>query len=279
MNFSINDLKEFQIDSKTDKLTCTTSFVKPVHIVMMASIENYTDKNTSFTNETALQYAINMNFKNPLEIDTIDGLNHSKAIKLRNQFDDDGQVNKIMDIFHNNDYLDKDTNEIVSIILAEIFQNFYAHANNKQAPICCVQDWPASDYIEIAIADRGIGIKASLKDILKDYPEDINPCKIACVSGISCSLDKESSIGTKHSGYGLYFTKRFIEENKGYLYLASYNDCYEITPNSEFDNKLELGWKGTVVRLIINKTNFLDCESFFQTITKEQEGDDYDEFF
>jgi len=279
MNFNINDLKEFEIDSKTNNLVCTTTFVKPIHIVMMASIENYTNRNTSFINEQALQYAINMNFKKPLEIDTVDGLNHSKAIKLRNQFDDDKQVNKIMDIFHNNNYLDKDTNEVVSIILAEIFQNFYAHANHNEAPICCVQDWSRSDYIEIAIADRGIGIRESLKDILKEYPKETNSCKIACINGVSCSLNKESSIGTKHSGYGLYFTKRFIEENKGYLYLASYNDCYELTPLNEIEHKLELGWKGTVIRLIIDKTNFLNCESFFQKITKEQEGDDYDEFF
>jgi hypothetical protein len=58
------------MDNKTNELVCTTSFVKPIHIVMMASVENYTDRNTSFTNATALQYAINMNFKNPLEIDT-----------------------------------------------------------------------------------------------------------------------------------------------------------------------------------------------------------------
>ncbi len=276
MKFSSEDLEEFKIDNN---LVCTTDFVKPVHVVMMSAIHNYTNREANFNNERSLEYAVNMRYKNPLEIDTIDGQNHSKAIKLKDSFDNDSQVKKVMNIFYNNHYLDSETNSVLSIILAEIFQNFYAHADAKEPPICCVQDWPTSHFIEIAIADKGIGIDESLKDILAEYPEGTNPCKIACISGISCSLDKESSIGTKHSGYGLYFTKRFIEENKGDLYLFSNNLCYVNIPKGEFDKKLPYKWKGTVVRLVINKNQCVRSEDFFKTVAREQEGDDYDEFF
>lgn len=277
MQFSSKDLKEFKIEK--DNLICTTNFVKPVHIVMMSAVHNYTDREATFSNNSSLEYAINMKFKNPLEIDTIDGQNHSKAIKLKDSFDNDSQVTKIMNIFHNNNYLDSETNNVLSIILAEIFQNFYAHADFTKPPICCVQDWPTSDFIEIAIADRGIGIDESLKDILKEYPDNTNPCKIACISGVSCSLDKESCIGTKHSGYGLYFTKRFIEKNKGGLYLFSKDKCYVNIPKGEFDTNLPYKWNGTVVRLVINKNQCVPSEEFFRTVAREQEGDDYDEFF
>jgi len=209
MNFSSKDLNEFRLDGTN--LVCTTKFVKPVHIVMMSAIYNYTNKSATFSNSRSLEYANNMRFKNPLEIDTIDGGNHSKAIKLRNQFDDDSQVNKVMNILYSNNYLDDETNDVLKIILAEIFQNFYAHADFKHPPICCVQDWQSSNFMEISIADRGIGINNSLEEVLNEYPVDTNPCRIACDSGVSCSLDKESKIGTKHSGYGLFFTKRFIE--------------------------------------------------------------------
>lgn len=277
MQFSSRDLKEFKIDK--ENLICTTNFVKPVHVVMMSAIHNYTDREANFSNHRSLEYANNMRFKNPLEIDTIDGQNHSKAIKLKDIFDHDLQVTKIMNIFNNNNYLDPETNDVLSIILAEIFQNFYAHADFKEPPICCVQDWSTSKFIEIAIADRGIGIDESLKDILNDYPDDTNPCRIACISGVSCSLDKESCIGTKHSGYGLYFTKRFIEENKGGLYLFAKDQCYVNIPKGEFDRKLPYRWNGTVIRLIINKNICVPSEDFFRTVAREQEGDDYDEFF
>jgi anti-sigma regulatory factor (Ser/Thr protein kinase) len=277
MRFGISDLNEFIIKDK--KLICTTNFVKPVHIVMMSSIHNYTNRSAIFYFQKANEYAQNMSFRTPLEINTVDGEHHSKAIKLENQFDNDSQVDKVMNIFTSNNYLDYETNDVLSIILAEIFQNFYAHARFDEPPICCVQDWSTSDYIEIAIADRGIGIDKSLEEVLQDYPQETNPCRIACDSGISCSLDKESSIGTKHSGYGLFFTKRFIEENQGHLYLISGKHCYINRPNGEFDEKLDYKWKGTVVRLIINKNKCVPSEEFFKTISREQEGEDYDEFF
>ncbi len=277
MKFSFDDLTEFNFDYK--KIVCTTGFVKPVHIVMMSAVHNYTQKKASFKYSHPSDYANNMRYLNPLDIDTVDGTNHSKAIKLKNQFDDDKQVEKVINIFKGNDYLDDETNDVLSIILSEIFQNFYAHADYDQPPICCVQDWKTSNHIEISIADKGIGIHESLKKILEEYPEKTNPCRIACISGVSCSLDKESKIGTKHSGFGLYFTKRFIEENRGALYLFSGDNCYINQPSGEFDKKLPYHWIGTVIRLVINKNVCVPSEKFFKKIAQEQVGDNYDEFF
>lgn len=275
--FRFSDLQEFNFSPK--KVVCTTSFVKPVHIVMMSAINNYTPRRTSFKNHSASVYANNMKYSDPLNIDTIDGAHHSKAIMLRDQFDDDKQVQKIMDIFDTNGYLDSETNDVLSIILAEIFQNFYAHANYDQPPICCVQDWSTSEYIEIAIADNGCGIHKSLEEVLEEYPDNTNPCRIACDNGVSGSLNKESRIGTKHSGFGLFYTKRFIEENEGALYLFSDDNCYIKSPRSELDMKLPYKWKGTVVRLIINKNICIESVDFWKDIAREQEGEDYDEFF
>ncbi len=277
MKFSIRDLKEFKFNS--DGLICTTTFVKPVHIVMMSAVHNYTNLSINFSNNSANEYAKSMNFQTPLEINTVDGQHHSKAIKLENQFDNDSQVDKVMKIFRNNNYLDSETNEVLELILAEIFQNFYAHAEFDEPPICCVQDWSTSQYVEIAIADTGIGIDNSLEEVLKEYPNDTNPCRIACDSGISCSLNKESRIGTTHGGFGLFFTKRFIEENGGHLYLLSGEDCYINRPDGEYDETVPYRWNGTIVRLIINKNKCLPSEAFWKSISREQEGEDYDEFF
>ncbi len=277
MQFRFSDLTEFEFRKK--KVICTTSFVKPVHIVMMSSIKNYTPRKTSFRKDIASTYANNMKYSSPLDIDTIDGANHSKAIKLRNQFDNDNQVQKIMNIFETNCYLDDETNDVLSIILAEIFQNFYAHANYDQPPICCVQDWKTSNYLEIAIADKGCGIHRSLEEVLNEYPENTNPCRIACDNGVSGSLNKKSRIGTKHSGFGLFFTKRFIEKNSGALYLFSGDKCYIKSPRHELDKELPYRWKGTVVRLIIDKRVCIPSVDFWKSIAREQEGENYDEFF
>ena len=246
MYFDFSDLKEFSFRSDGSTVQCVAGFLKPVHIVMMSILYNYTDCTVEFQN--CDDYAQVMRFNDPLEIDTVDGTNHSKAIKLKNQFDNDGQVKKIMNILYENDYLDSDTNDILQIVIAEIFQNFYAHADVEEPPICCVQDWPSSEFLEIAIADNGIGINNALKDYLKDYPINTNPCRMACNLGVSSCLEGKGKLGTGHSGYGLYCTKRFIEENEGVLFLFSGDKCYINKNGAERDEILPYSWSGTVAR-------------------------------
>lgn len=277
MRFSIEDLEEFEVSK--EEVVCITTFVKPIHIVMASNIKLYTSKNFRFKYLKPLEYANNMLYYSPLEIDTVDGLNHSKAIKLKDIFTDDRQVEKVINILKDNNYLDDETRSTLEVILAEIFQNFYAHAEYDKPPICCVQDWKTSNYLEISMADKGIGIRESLKTVLEDYPEETNPCQIACENGISSKLNIVGTLGTKHSGYGLFYTKRFIEENKGKLYLLSEDKCYEVDSNEEKSYTLNYRWKGTAIRLIINKSVPIDCTNFYQQITLEQGDGDYEDFF
>lgn len=279
MKFSIDDLNEFRF-TESNEVICDTTFVKPIHIVLASNAELYGKRNFRFKYKPPLDYAKNMKYDNPLSIDTIDGLNHSKAIKLRDTFEDDNQVEKVMNILRHNNYLNDETIATFQVVIAEIFQNFYAHAEYDKPPICCVQDWANTKYLEIAIADKGIGLDQSLKDVLKDYPEDINPCQIACESGISSKLHQKGKLGTSHSGYGLFFTKRFIEENNGRLFLMSGNYCYENNCGKEQNHRLKYyNWVGTAIRLIINKSCTINSELFYKKMVKEQEGGNYDEYF
>lgn len=265
MIFDCNDFNCLNIYKENKRVIFTTNFIKPVHIVMASIIQNYMKYDVIFENNQT--YAENMLYKNPLEIDTIDGKNHTKAIKLKSHFDNDKQVEKVLTIIKENSFLDKNTVETLNTIISEIFQNFYNHADTVTPPICCVQNWPSSQFLEIAIADNGIGIPKSLKNILKNYPEETNPCELACQNGIT------SKLGQNHSGYGLYFTKRFIEENKGKFFLYSDKYCYKINDDNPLIKNANLVWPGTVIRLIINKNKSINRQNFFRMITLEQGGD------
>ncbi|XOF32920.1 MAG: hypothetical protein ACL93V_12995 [Candidatus Electrothrix sp. YB6] len=277
MYFDFNELTKFTLGSDGRTVQCVAQFLKPVHIVMMSILHHYTDCSATFLYHA--DYAKVMRFDDPLEIDTVDGSNHSKAIKLKNKFDNDKQVKKIMTILEGNNYLDNETNSILELVISEVFQNFYAHADTDKPPICCVQDWSTSDFMEISIADNGIGIGNALGAALKNYSDNSNPCRIACDLGVSSCLYGKGKLGTSHSGYGLYYTKRFIEENKGILFLFSGNTCYINKDGVENDRTLPYSWKGTVIRLIINKKYTLPSKYFFEKIGKEIDGDDYEEFF
>jgi hypothetical protein len=251
MYFDYRDLIEFEIDHDKEIVQCVAGYLKPVHLVMMSIIHNYTEYSAFFLNQAG--YAEAMRFNAPLEIDTIDGTNHSKAIKLKNQFDNDKQVKKITSILQVNHYLDSETIDVLQLVISEIFQNFYAHADIDQPPICCVQDWSSSDYMEISIADNGIGINNALSSVLENHPPCTNPCRIACDLGVTSCLHGKGKLGTSHSGYGLYYTKRFIEENTGILFLFSGDTCYINKNGTEYDRILPYSWQGTVIRLTRQK--------------------------
>jgi anti-sigma regulatory factor (Ser/Thr protein kinase) len=265
--FSCDDFKELRVNSAKKSVIFTTDFIRPIHIVLASNACVYGNFEVSFTKHH--DYAINMNYHHPSDIDTIDGMHHSKAIKLKSKFDNDEQVAKILDIISYNSYLDDDTISTLSTIIAELFQNFYSHAEYDKPPICCVQSWK-NGYLEIAIADKGIGIEKSLKDILLDYPGE-DHCELACRNGIS------SKLGKNHSGYGLFFTKRFIEENYGKMFLMSGSSCYSVSKYTSKVDRLPYIWNGTAIRLIINKSKSINAEEFFKTMTMEQ--GDYDEYF
>ncbi len=60
MRFGINDLKEFEITES--EVVCTTSFVKPIHIVLASNCELYGSKTFRFKYQKPLDYAYNMKY-------------------------------------------------------------------------------------------------------------------------------------------------------------------------------------------------------------------------
>lgn len=269
MLLSCREFNQINIDLESRSVEFTAEFIRPLHVVMASSLHCYSDFALTFRHHH--DYFCNMAYHAPISVDTQDGLSHSKAIQLRSSDDNGEQVRKVTKIIEDNAYLDDSTIDALNVIIAELFSNFYDHAESDQPPICCVQSW-SNGFVEIAIADRGIGIEKSLENIMVNYPNE-NPCRIACQNEIS------SKYGQNHSGYGLFYTKRFIEQNKGKLFLISGKNCYSIDSSRENDITFKIGWKGTIIRLIINKKVSIASESFFQMIAREQGGDDCDDFF
>jgi anti-sigma regulatory factor (Ser/Thr protein kinase) len=262
------DLEKNIIIDKNRKTIEIKGFVKPVHIVIASTAYNYFNWKIKFENSKFQQYAENMAYKNPLSIDNSDGKSHSKAIKLKEKNKNVEQVSTILRIIKDTSALSEITLSTFEVILAEIFDNFYDHAQVNFPPICCVQEWKNSNYIEIAICDVGIGIENSLSKVLKEFPNE-NPCKVACLPEVSSKKEKG------HGGFGLYYTKEFMIENKGIFQLISGKFCYTINKGIEktYKNK-KYSWKGTIIRLILNKNIEVEPEKFFSGMPPKGETDE-----
>jgi len=267
------DLIENIIINTQNKQLYIRGFVKPIHIVISSILYHYYNWDIIFSNEEFRIYAENMSYKNPIEIDTIDGTYHSKAIKLKEHGSNTKQIEKAMTIIKNVSNFTDFTLSSIETILTEIFDNFYDHAETNKPPICCIQSWETSDFLEIAIADTGIGIPNSLKHILlTEYPNE-NPCKVACLPEVSSKKEQN------HGGFGLFYTKEFIKENLGKMHLISENFCYIIDDSKEIELKNpSYKWKGTIIRLIINKNIEVNSEYFFKNMPPFLEEEDNELF-
>jgi anti-anti-sigma regulatory factor len=105
----------------------------------------------------------------------------------------------------------------------EIMRNVVEHSNAKQFAFCS-QYWPTYNKVEVAILDRGNGIKQSLKrNPNLEIENDHDALNFALMPGISGRAYKGAPKQRGHwvnSGYGLYMTSRLARQG-GSFFIAS----------------------------------------------------------
>lgn len=111
------------------------------------------------------------------------------------------------------------TLDAVNTMLRELVDNCYSHAGVSDGiyGFICAQIWRRASKAQIAIADTGIGIRASLalNEELGDRLKSENCCELATEYGVT------GKPGKGHSGYGLAVAKALIEQSKGTLIVMS----------------------------------------------------------
>ncbi len=130
--------------------------------------------------------------------------------------------------------------EMLWYALVEMMNNVFDHAQAPFGAITCAQTLPRSNAIEVCVVDCGIGIRRGLGRELQYRPLDTGEALLAAV--------KRGVTGRpqKHTGEGLYWLRRILEENGGKLRLASENRCLVGTRRST--RVLECApWPGTIV--------------------------------
>jgi anti-sigma regulatory factor (Ser/Thr protein kinase) len=126
-------------------------------------------------------------------------------------------ASSLLDVIGGNLRLSSEATNSIDITLTELMENVFHHANSPVNAIVHAQAYQAAQQVELAIVDCGIGFKRSLS---------MNP---KLVSGFSNSAEAiQLAVGPRttgrpshNSGEGLFFTKRFVEENGGKMLIYS----------------------------------------------------------
>ncbi len=154
---------------------------------------------------------------------------------IKSKEDMDKFMKNLKVVFENE--IEKST--LVNILEAtsELLENVLIHAGESSWCVAMAQKYRTN--IEVAISDRGIGIRESLSQN-KDYhvPFDSIAVQLAAKRGVT--RDKK-----RFSGNGLWRVKTFATEMGGNFWLWSGNGFYMAYPWAETAGKVKGYWKGT----------------------------------
>ncbi len=154
---------------------------------------------------------------------------------------------------------DGDVFETLSYSIREIMRNVVEHAHIDRLAICA-QYWPTKGRAEVAILDRGVGLKESLKPNPHiDASTDKSAINYALMPAVSGKAFKGARRLEKrgpwtNSGFGLYLTSR-ICRNGGNFFIATGDTGMLLTSGKDGKRYISTSLNGTAVRLSIRTEN------------------------
>lgn len=165
-----------------------------------------------------------------------------------------------------------DISETLAYSLREIMRNVVEHSNAEQIGLCA-QYWPSKNRVEVAIIDRGVGLRSTLRaNPHLDVSDDKAAINYALMPAVSGKAYKGSRIKQKgpwvNSGFGLYMTSR-ICRNGGNFFIASGETGMLLTKKSEGKRYFACSFKGTAVRMVIKTDQIKSLKDSLETYRKE----------
>ena len=156
--------------------------------------------------------------------------------------------------------------------IREIMRNVYEHSHSEKIAYCA-QYWPTYNKVEISIADKGIGLRESLKNNpFIDIGSDSDAIQQALMPAISSKNYKGKRIDTNNpwhnSGFGLYMSSRICRLG-GLFLICSGNHAIKLTAEEKEHIDLNHSCSGTVVRMVLDTSKLTDLNSMLEKFKED----------
>lgn len=157
--------------------------------------------------------------------------------------------------------------------IREIMRNVVEHSEASQFGFCS-QYWPKRGRAEVAIVDRGIGVKASLSSNphidASDDKRAINYALMPAVSGkaFKGAPRRRTRSHWNNSGFGLYMTSR-ICRNGGNFFIGSGDTGMLLTSGAHAKRYFSMTHQGTAVRLTIDTSQLVGLKESLERYKNE----------
>jgi hypothetical protein len=167
-----------------------------------------------------------------------------------------------------------DLYKTIAYSIQEMLRNIIEHSRSSQYGYCA-QYWPYHQKVEVAILDRGIGIR----DGLLNNPDlsildDRAALTLALMPGVSGKKDPQRLKGFySNMGLGLYMVSRLCREG-GDFFIASGEKGLFLSENNP-KVFLDVPFSGTAVRLTLNTSRLQALGTRLEQYHKEAENVPY----
>lgn len=154
--------------------------------------------------------------------------------------------------------------------IREIIRNVVEHSESNQFGFCA-QYWPAYGKVELALMDRGIGVRNGLSSnphlVINSDHDALNYSLMPGISGKAFKgVKRDKHDVWANSGFGLYMTSRLCREG-GSFFLASGDTGIYLSENKK--RYLNTPFEGTALRLLLNTNRLSTLSSMLGRYSKE----------
>lgn len=197
---------------------------------------------------------------------------------LTNRLNKDSVVQDITSILSDNTAL-IDNIKPLTTILSEICENALTHSGFASPGYVCANltENDQKRRIEIAICDSGMGFRGSYlsgtnEEVKARIARGASPIEIA-IDGLNSSKPRATASSVvSYFGFGLYITRRLVEENRGQLFILSHSDGMMLNNRARNNIDLPSEFPGTLVFIILDLDNPLPLEEIYEEAVEEYTG-------
>lgn len=154
-------------------------------------------------------------------------------------------ADRIIAVFDSHLFLSRGVKDSLQMSIRETMTNAVDHSGKKRYYVCAQAD-PKRRQIRLCILDLGRGILNALQPHYPEIKDDYEAIELAIQEGISSRDFK--------AGYGLNHIQRFIEVNKGKMWIVSGRGkvMWEGNPIQSYRQSTPVSFDGTIVKLLIH---------------------------
>lgn len=190
---------------------------------------------------------------------------------LTNRLAKEATVQEVTSILEDQLGADRDLKPF-STLLSEVCENALTHSEFASPGYVSARVIERDGTLELAVCDSGIGFRNSyLSGTNEELKERIrrgaNPIEIA-VQGLNSSKPtRMPGSSVSYYGFGLYITRRLVEENRGRLMIVSGNDVLHIERGTQRHHEARAHFHGTFVCMILDLSAPLPLENIYSEAT------------